>query len=517
MRRTFTVVDITEIMAHWYAGRSQHEIAASLGIDRKTIRRYTRAAEEAGLTPGGPPVSDEEWRTKVRAWFPHLYNTRLVRPTWPEIARHHEAVARLVGIVPVSVIHQRLSDEVGLEASVASLRRYVRAHFSAEVRAGEVVLWRPEVAPGEEAQVDYGYMGTWRDPTTGTNRRVWAFSMVLSYSRHLFVYPTLRMDAASWVAAHVAAFDFFGGTVARVVIDNLRNGVIKPDIYDPKLNRAYAELGSFYELLIDPARAFHPKDKPRIEAVQRYIRSSWFGGRDWASMSAMVGDAARWSGQVAGRRTPRVLEGRTPLEVFGAEEAGVLRPLPSMPFELASWSAPKVGPDAHAKVGKTLYSVPYRLIGRRLDARATPVKVELYDNGELVKTHPYQARGRRTDWADLPTERMGFFMRTPVWCRAQAVIIGPATDALVEELLSLNVLYRLRQAQGVLRLRDRYGDARLEAACRRAIEAGDPSYRTVKGILAAGTENDAVQGRLIEVATPAWLRGPEAFGHGEVL
>ncbi len=259
MRRTFTVVDIVEVMAHWYAGRSQHEVAASLGIDRKTIRKYIRAAEEAGVSPGGPPVSEEEWRAKVCTWFPQLYNTRLHRPSWPEIARHHEAVARVVGVVPVSVIHQRLVDEVGLEASVASLRRYVRAHFPAEVRSGDVVLWRPEVEPGAEAQVDYGYMGTWLDPTTGTNRRVWAFSMVLSYSRHLFVYPTLRMDATSWVAAHVAAFQFFSGCVQRVVIDNLRNGVIKPDIYDPKFNRAYAELAAFYHVLIDPARAFHPR------------------------------------------------------------------------------------------------------------------------------------------------------------------------------------------------------------------------------------------------------------------
>lgn len=514
MRRTFTVVDIVEITTHWYAGRSQHEIARALGVDRKTIRRYTKAAEEAGLVPGGPPITEEEWRAKVREWFPHLYSTVLVRVTWPEIARHHEAIKTLVGVVPVSVIHQRLVDEAGLEASVASLRRYVRAHFPEEVRRGDVVLWRPEVAPGEEAQVDYGYMGTWTDPATGTARRVWAFSMVLSYSRHLFVYPTLKMDAASWVAAHVAAFDFFDGCVSRIVIDNLRNGVVKADIYDPKLNRAYAELGEHYGVLLDPARAFHPKDKPRIEAVQKYIRSSWFTARDWPNVAAMVADARRWSAEVAGRRTPRVLEGRTPLEVFGAEEAGALTALPAMPFELASWSRPKVSPDAHVKVGGCLYSVPYRLIGRRLDARATPVKVELFDNGELVKTHAFQAKGRKTDWADLPEERIGFFMRTPVWCRAQAVIIGPATDVLVSELLALNVLYRLRQAQGVLRLAGRYGDARLEAACRRALEAGDPSYKTVKGILAAGTEYDASQPALPGIDAPAWLRGPAAFGTG---
>ena len=215
---------------------------------------------------------------------------------------------------------------------------------------------------------------------------------------------------------------------------------------------------------------------------------------------------------MAGRRTPRALEGRTPLEVFDAEEAGALQPLPVVPFELARWSRPKVGPDAHAKVGRTLYSLPYRLIGRHLDARATAATVQFFSDGELVKTHPSQARGRRTDWADLPEQRVGFFMRNPTWCLAQAAMVGEACEALVGELLAVNALFRLRQAQGVLRFGQRYGDDRLEAACRRAIDAGDPSYKTVKGVLAAGTETAPVQGRLPGTDAPAWLRGPAAFG-----
>jgi hypothetical protein len=111
-----------------------------------------------------------------------------------------------------------------------------------------VAAWRPPVDPGQEAQVDYGYMGLWTDPATGARRRVWAFSMVLSYSRHLFVRPVLVMDQAAWVESHVAAFAFFGGTPRRVILDNLRTGVIKADIYDPKINRAYAELANHYLL-----------------------------------------------------------------------------------------------------------------------------------------------------------------------------------------------------------------------------------------------------------------------------
>ena len=162
-------------------------------------------------------------------------------------------------------------------------------------------------------------------------------------------------------------------------------------------------------------------------------------------------------------------------------------------------------------VGRTLYSVPWRLIGKRLDVRATATMVEFYLDGELVKTHVLQLRGRRTDWADLPEHKTGFFMRTPAWCQTQAGMVGPACAALVGELLAVNALFRLRQAQGVLRLGQQHGDGRLEAACARALEAGDPSYRTVKGILAAGTEHDGVQLPLPGIAVPAWLRGPDAF------
>jgi hypothetical protein len=228
----------------------------------------------------------------------------------------------------------------------------------------------------------------------------------------------------------------------------------------------------------------------------------------------MQADAARWCVEVAGRRAVRALEGRTPLEVFAACEAQALLPLPILPFEFARWSRPKIGPDAHAKVGKTLYSVPWRLIGRRLDARATTAVVQFFDDGTLVKTHPYQPQGRRTDWSDLPEEKTAFFLRTPTWCRTQATMVGPACQAVIDELLSVNALFRLRQAQGVLRLGQRHGDHRLEAACRRALQAGDPSYRTVKGVLAAGTEHDGVQTALPGI-TSGFLHGPAAFADQE--
>ena len=199
----------------------------------------------------------------------------------------------------------------------------------------------------------------------------------------------------------------------------------------------------------------------------------------------MQAEAIRWCEQVAGQRSCRPLDGAAPAAVFAAAEAGALAPLPKAPFVLAEWSRCKVGPDIHAKVGKSLYSVPWRHLGKTLDARSTATMVQLFCGGELVKTHVRKPQGKQTDLADYPPEKIAFHMRTPAWCRKRAAEIGPACTALISGLLAENALYRLRAAQGVLHLADKHRPSRLEAACAKAAAAGDPSYRTVKGILTA--------------------------------
>ena len=259
------MIDVIEILTHWYAGRSQNELAGSLGVDRKTLRKYTAPAVAAGLAPGGPPMDEQDWRRLATEWFPALVDYRLRQVSWPGIEPHRDYIsAQLRAGVTVATIHQRLRDEHGLDASVASLRRWARANLPEQARRGQVTVLRDAPPPGEQAQIDYGRLGMWTDPATGRRRAVWAFVMVLPCSRHLFVRPTLVMDQAEWTAAHVEAFAFFGGVPSRLVPDNLKTGVDRPDLYDPKINRSYAELAVHYGALVDPARAAKPKDKARV-------------------------------------------------------------------------------------------------------------------------------------------------------------------------------------------------------------------------------------------------------------
>jgi transposase len=514
-RRTFDVIDVTEILVHWHAGRSLNEMSGSLGVDRKTIRKYVTPAVAAGIVPGGPAKSEAEWADLVREWFPELADTRLRQVTWPAISEHHDYIlAQVKAGVRMSTIWQRLRDEHGLAASVASFRRYVAANIPEEARRAQVTVWSPRAAEaGEQAQIDYGMLGRWLDPAGGKLRTVWAFVMVLACSRHMFVRPVLKMDQRAWTECHVEAFGFFGGVPARLVPDNLKTGVDKPDLYDPKINRSYAELAAHYGCLVDPARALKPRDKARVERPMPYVRDSFWRGREFTSLERMQAEAVRWSAEVAGRRSCRPLEGAAPAAVFEASEKEALRPLPAGPFVLATWATAKIGPDIHAQVEKVLYSVPWRHIGKTADVRITAAMVQFFIGGQLVKSHPRKVRGKQTDFGDYPPEKIAFHMRTPQWCRTQAAGIGPSCEYLVGELLADNALYRLRAAQGVIGLADKHDPGRLEAACAKAVAAGDPSYRTVRGILAAGTERDQLPAAAGDGGAAAFLRGPASFAN----
>src|SRR5665811_308271 len=251
--------------------------------------------------------------------------------------------------------------------------------------------------------------------------------------------------------------------------------------------------------------------KPRVERPMPYVRDSFWRGREFTTLEQMEVGAVRWCRDVAGARSFRSLEGAAPAAVFAAVEAGALGPLPTTPFVLATWSTGKVGPDIHVKVGPTLYSVPWRLIGQQVHARSTATMVQLVHEGAVVATHVRRERGRATNVAHYPPEKIAFHMRTPTWCREVAQEVGPACAEVVATLLEINALFRLRAAQGVLGLRDKHTPTRLEAACAKAIAVGDPSYRTIKGILIAGTETTIQAGGPTGVA--AGLDG--GFGAGD--
>ena len=502
--------DVAEILEHWYAGRSVRAIGNSLGVDRKTVRKYVALAEAASFAPGRACPS-EGWGPWLQDAQPDLQQSARRGPARDELDSFRDEILQVLQTVGPTTAWRRLRRERGLKASLASFRRYLHTCLPEVVAAAHVTPRRPDPPPGEEAQVDYGTLGRWFNSWGQKHQLLHLFALVLSYSRHMFVCAVPRMDQPTWLQCHVEAFQFFGGAPRRVVLDNLKAGVLRADIYDPSLNRGYEELAHHYGFLPDPARGHKPKDKPRVERMVPFIRNDFWPGRSFASLNDINVALQVWCLEEAGLRTHGTT-GQRPLELFQTTERSALRPLPDTPFQAATWLQAKVARDCHIQVAGSWYSVPYQHSSKTVSVRMTSRLVECYLSYRLIKTHLRVPKGQRsTDWNDYPPEKIRFFQETPDWCHRQARALGPSVYQAVEAVLEGATLHYLRQAQGIIRLAQKYGPERLDAACARAIAFGDPGYRTIKQILERGLDMQPQPPPVQQRLAGAFLRGPEAL------
>jgi transposase len=377
-------------------------------------------------------------------------------------------------------IWQLLVEQHDFAGSYSSIKRFVRRLDPGEPRA----TLRLEVDPGTEAQVDFGFAGPLLDPERGQVRRAWVFVMTLSYSRHQYAEMVFEQTIDTWLRLHRAAFDFFGGVPRRIVLDNLRAAIVHAALYDPEVQRSYRDFAEHYGFLIAPCRPRTPEHKGKVEqGGVHYVKRNALAGRAFRDLHDGNRHLLRWCVETAGRRVHGTTR-RIPLELFDQVERAALLPVPLTSWELTEWKKAKLHPDCHVVFAGAYYSAPHRLIGQRLWVRATAWKVELFHEHTLVATHRRARPGQRRTLTDhLPPDKVHFLLQTPAWCRTRATEIGAACAVVIETLLGDRPLDRLRSAQGILRLAQRYGAARLEAACARAHAVGEYRYHTIKTIL----------------------------------
>lgn len=511
-RRRMDVADIKEILVAWHAGEHVSGIARRLGYSRPTVRKYVAAAQGAGLARHGLRHSEADWERLTRAAQAAVTPGRLPGEATVAIARYHAELDRLVGKVRLAVVYQRLRDEHGLAVSWASMYRYAATHWPERLQAAPRVTIRlGDPPPGEEAQVDFFYVGMWRNPETERRQRLSAFLMTLSHSRHQFLYPVLAEDGVAWLDGHVAAFRFFGGAPKRLIPDNLTAGILKADRYDPRLNRAYGELTRYYGCLVDPARVGRPQDKPRVERTVSYARESFFKERSFRNLAAMREAAEHWALEVAGQRQHGTTK-EQPLVAFREREARALQALPPRPWEPVTWTTGSVQPDCHLRAGGADYSAPFSYVGQRLDVRLGRQIVEIYDGAALVTSHARVERGRVTRIEHYPPAGQAFLHGTPKTCLEKAEALGQAVGIVASMLLTPYSLTRLREVQALLRLTEQYPAQRINQACARALAAGDGHYRTIRTILTRDLDQLAEEAATSPTITAgAFLRGPDAL------
>lgn len=488
-------MDIREVIRRVRAGQSDAAIHRDVGVDRRTVRKYREWAEQQGLV--------EEELPDLGTLHKLLEET-LPTPMPPQnvstVEPYREMVEKLrKQKVEIAAIHQRLQEH-GFTGSYMAVWRFVR---KLEPQTPEATV-RVEVEPGTEAQVDFGSAGKMLDEQ-GQLHKAWVFVMTLSHSRHQFVHFVPDQTVHTWLDCHRRAFEFFGGVPQKVVIDNLKAGITKACADDPQVQQSYRECAEHYGFLVSPNRPATPRHKGKVEkGGVHYVKRNFLAGQEEMSFREANRAGRQWCKTTAGQR----LHGTTkkqPLVVFEEMEKADLQPLPETPFDPGTWKLLKLHRDCHLRFEGSYYSAPFEYIGQQLRVRGGCRHVQVFTQDfELIATHDHSRElGTFCTHDDhLPPDLVRGLRLNRDGCRTQAEDIGPATQEIVATLLDDPVVDRLYTAGRLLRLREKYGNERLEAACQRALNFDDPAYMTVKGILKTGRDQ--------EEASPVHLPAPPA-------
>jgi len=483
-------VEVIEVIRRWQKGSGLRAVARTTSLSRSTVRKYLQAAIAAGVRQGGPPPSDDQ----LLALAP-LNRSGPKQPAVPSTERlvaWHDRIEQWVRQerLQLTRVYELMGGPERCPVSYTSLRRYVRRQGWTKP-VGTVRL--PDPPPGQVAECDFGRLGYLVDPETGRKRLVWGLLVVLAYSRHSFVWPLWYQTLEEVIAGFETAWAFFSGVPRTLVLDNFPAAVVGPDPLNPQLSRGFLEYSQRRGFLADPARPYHPKDKPKVERGVRYVRERFYKGGTFRDLGDVRQQARHWCLEVAGQRVHGTTR-RLPLVVFREEEQAQLLPYDGEPFSVPHWRDARVHPDHHVAYDYAIYSVPDASCppGTKVELRADGELVRIYHRSVVVKVHPRQPRGgRSTDDADYPQELTAYTTRSPERAKRQARLLGLAVGVFAERLLAGTYPWsKLRQAQKLLRLGERYTPARLDAACQRALDVDLLDVRRVERILARALETE---------------------------
>ncbi len=477
--RRFEMHNYRQVIFRMRSGQSDRSIAQAGIMGRTKCALVRQIAQRQGwLDQVALPAEEELAAVFFRTPASQSHPSTLT-PFAEQIANWHQQGIR------GTTIHQSLKRLCGFSGSYSAVRRFLKPLEKACEKPSCVL----DFAPGEAAQVDFGRGPSYADAWNHEMVRTWIFVMTLCFSRHMFAMLVTNQSVATWLLCHRLAFEHFGGVPARLIIDNLKSAITRACYFEPEVQRSYAELALGYGFLISPCPPRDPKKKGQVESAVKYVKGSFSPLRDIRCLEEGNRQLSQWVLEVAGNRIHGTTRQR-PLSLFCEAERHLLRPLPAQPVELAAWCRATVHGNCHVQFEKCQYSAPFRLVHQSLWLKATQSTVKLYRDTELVAIHPrlHRPGQRHTIDEHMPPEALAFKLRDPQWCLRQAETIGPGCEQLIRTLFADRVLDNLRAAQGVIGLARKYGPARLESACNRALLHDNVHYRSVKTILEKGLD-----------------------------
>lgn len=483
-----------QIITLWNAEKSAAWIAEHLGIHRETVSVHLKSEGiiiPQGRPPGGgrkptfisevptDPQSSDQNRHLSGSRCP-ASTERVEVPITPSACEPHRDFIedRVIRGQNAQVIWQDMVDELGFQSSYDSVKRFVRKLKQKVPEVFAVI----STEPGYEAQVDYGRGAPTIHPETGKLRRPRLFSMKMSHSRKTFRKVVWKSSSRIWCELHEEAFRYFGGVPKTIRLDNLKEGVIKPDIYDPELNPLYAAMLTHYGSCALPCRVATPRHKGKVESDIKYTQNT-LKGRTFESIEAQQMFLDHWSTRWADTRIHGTIK-RQVKEIFETEEKLALGALPPESFPILQIVRRKVHSDGHIKVDNAYYSAPSSWVHKEVTVNVGRCFVDIFNpsTGERLARHFVASKGRyQTNREHLPDSKRVDNLHGRLIRKARAV--GPNMEKVVGEILRQQPYHAIRSAQGVISLTRKYQGEIVEAAARLCSERGIYTYRGIKKVV----------------------------------
>jgi transposase len=470
-----------QVVALGRLGWPLRRIERETGVRRETVSDYLKAAGIAvrgrgrpGEGKGKPAISGEVSTDSLSAPWPPP-PTRAPQASACEPYRDRIEAALQRGRNAMAIWQDLVED--GFPARYASVRRFVRQLRGSTPPEARVVI---TTSVGEESQVDYGDGPMVRHPHTGKYRRTRLFVLTLAYSRKAVRLLIWHSSAQIWAELHERAFRRLGGSTRVVVLDNLKEGVLTPDIYEPTLNPLYRDVLAHYGVVGLPCRVGDPDRKGKVESGIGHAQKTPLHGQRFETLEQAQAYLDRWEAHWADTR----IHGTTKRQVAAmfAEERPALQPLPLEPFRYYRFGVRTVHLDGCVEVEAAYYSTPPGWIGQRVLVQWTDLHVRLLDpkTGQLLREHVRAPRGwHRIEDADRPA-------RTPtktVALLARAHHAGPHLHIVCTYIHDHEGTAGVRRILGVLALAKKYGPATADDAAKTALELQVPTYRFIRRYL----------------------------------
>lgn len=457
--RRMNINDLKDIYRRLEGSQSIRLISDATGFDRKTIRLYRDAMTACGILTGQIPESDE---ALSHVLFSLLPANERSSPIQDDFKNHQDEIIELItrteNPLKPKTAFLVIKQKYKLAGSYESFKVFTRK--TNLLIPGTCTFPRLEYRPGQETQIDYCKCGLMADPATGKRRTVYGFIGKLSASRLPYVEFTCSQSQESFVESNTRMIEFFGGVTEYLTIDNLKAGVIKAHMYDPQINRAYAEFAEHYGTFINACIPGYPKGKAKVERQVQEVRELFrrlYAVHPSFSLQELNSEAKIWCRSEYGMK-PHGTTGIPPWEAFVKDEQATLKPIAPVRFEAPVWKTVKVHLDQFISFEKKRFSLPPKYRRQTVRCRRSGSLLKIYDtNYLLIRQYvikPYRVHLTEGDFPEnFEAMMQGEY---PQYLITQAAAYGPGARRLVESILQPHAFLNARRALGLIDVLKKY-------------------------------------------------------------